>query len=60
MRATCWMGKKDVRVEHVPDPQILNQRDAIVKITSTVNLRFRFAPLQRLYPNHGNRRYPWP
>jgi threonine dehydrogenase-like Zn-dependent dehydrogenase len=29
------MGKKDVRVERVPDPQILNPRDAIVKVTST-------------------------
>jgi threonine dehydrogenase-like Zn-dependent dehydrogenase len=29
------MGKKDVRVQTVPDPQILNARDAIVKITST-------------------------
>lgn len=35
MRANCWMGTKDVRVQNVPDPQILNQRDAIVKITST-------------------------
>jgi threonine dehydrogenase-like Zn-dependent dehydrogenase len=35
MRATCWMGKKDVRVEQVPDPQILNEQDAIVRITST-------------------------
>ena len=35
MRATCWMGKEDVRVETVPDPKILNQRDVIVKITST-------------------------
>ncbi|MBV8865931.1 MAG: glutathione-dependent formaldehyde dehydrogenase [Acidobacteriaceae bacterium] len=35
MRANCWMGKKDVRVQEVPDPKILNQRDAIVKITST-------------------------
>ncbi|HEX8845589.1 MAG TPA: zinc-dependent alcohol dehydrogenase [Pyrinomonadaceae bacterium] len=35
MRATCWYGKKDVRVEQVPDPKILNRRDAIVKITST-------------------------
>jgi threonine dehydrogenase-like Zn-dependent dehydrogenase len=35
MRATCWYGKKDMRVEQVPDPKILNQRDAIVKITST-------------------------
>ena len=35
MRATAWYGKHDVRVEEVPDPQILNQRDAIVRITST-------------------------
>jgi threonine dehydrogenase-like Zn-dependent dehydrogenase len=35
MRANCWHGKGDVRVEQVPDPKILNQRDAIVKITST-------------------------
>ncbi|MBV9081356.1 MAG: glutathione-dependent formaldehyde dehydrogenase [Acidobacteriaceae bacterium] len=35
MRANCWIGKRDVRVESVPDPKILNQRDAIVKITST-------------------------
>jgi threonine dehydrogenase-like Zn-dependent dehydrogenase len=35
MRANVWHGKKDVRVDNVPDPQILNPRDAIVKITST-------------------------
>ena len=35
MRATLWMGKKDVRVEHVPDPTILDPGDAIVKISST-------------------------
>jgi threonine dehydrogenase-like Zn-dependent dehydrogenase len=35
MRALCWFGKNDVRVETVPDPEILNPRDAIVKITST-------------------------
>lgn len=35
MKALCWMGKKDVRVQNVPDPTILDQRDAIVKITST-------------------------
>lgn len=35
MRATCWMGKQKVSVEHVPDPSILNDRDAIVKVTST-------------------------
>jgi threonine dehydrogenase-like Zn-dependent dehydrogenase len=29
------MGKQKVSVEHVPDPQILNARDAIVKVTAT-------------------------
>jgi threonine dehydrogenase-like Zn-dependent dehydrogenase len=35
MRATCWMGKQKVSVEQVPDPQILNARDAIVRVTAT-------------------------
>ncbi|HEY0320125.1 MAG TPA: zinc-dependent alcohol dehydrogenase [Pyrinomonadaceae bacterium] len=35
MRANCWYGTTDVRVEQVPDPKILNRRDAIVKISST-------------------------
>ena len=35
MRATRWLGKKDVRVEQVPDPSILDPGDAIVKVSST-------------------------
>src|SRR5437588_7961726 len=35
MRANCWIGKENVSVETVPDPKILSQSDAIVKITST-------------------------
>jgi len=35
MKAVCWRGRGDVRVETVPDPKILNPRDAVVKITST-------------------------
>src|SRR5215213_2141739 len=35
MRATCWMGRNTVEVRDVPDPVILNQRDAIIKITAT-------------------------
>lgn len=35
MRALCWYGKEDVRVETVPDPKIINPRDAIIKISST-------------------------
>ena len=35
MKAACWHGTRNVRVEDVPDPQILNARDAIVRITRT-------------------------
>ena len=35
MRATVWEGKKKVSVKEVPDPTILNTRDAIIKVTST-------------------------
>jgi len=35
MRAVCWFGPNDVRVENVPDPQIVNPHDAVVKITTT-------------------------
>jgi len=35
MRAIVWSGRNTVQVEHVPDPTILNDRDAIVRVTST-------------------------
>ena len=35
MRALTWHGKHDVRVDTVDDPEILNPRDAIIKVTST-------------------------
>src|SRR4051794_11545291 len=35
MKATCWMDKNKVEVREVPDPRIVNSRDAIIKITST-------------------------
>lgn len=35
MKALCWHGAKDVRVEDVPDPRILAPKDAIVEVTST-------------------------
>src|SRR3954466_2534319 len=35
MRANVWSGRNTVQVENVPDPRILNDRDAIVQITST-------------------------
>src|SRR5579884_779747 len=35
MKALCWWGKEDVRVENVPDPGIINPHDAIVRVTRT-------------------------
>ncbi|MEN3359255.1 MAG: hypothetical protein V7637_3237, partial [Mycobacteriales bacterium] len=35
MRANVWAGRNKVEVRDVPDPTILNSRDAIVRVTST-------------------------
>ena len=35
MKALCWYGRESVSVENVPDPKILNPRDAVIKITRT-------------------------
>ncbi|WP_336343080.1 zinc-dependent alcohol dehydrogenase [Halalkalicoccus ordinarius] len=35
MRALTWHGEKDVRVEEVPDPEIVNPTDAIIEVTAT-------------------------
>ena len=33
MKAVCWYGRHDMRVENVDDPKILNPRDCIIKVT---------------------------
>lgn len=35
MKANCWMDKHHLAVDEVPDPEIINPRDAIVRVTST-------------------------
>src|ERR1700709_2469494 len=35
MKALCWHGKSDVRIDNVPDPKILDPRDAIIRVTTT-------------------------
>lgn len=35
MKAVCWQGITKVGVENVPDPSIINPRDAIIRVTST-------------------------
>ena len=49
MRALCWHGKGDVRVDTVPDPTIQHPRDAIIKITAG-DLRLRPPSPRRIHP----------
>ena len=35
MRANCWMGINSLEVRDVPDPTILTDRDAVIKVSST-------------------------
>ena len=35
MKANCWYGKGDVQIVDVSEPEILNSRDAVIKVTST-------------------------
>ena len=35
MKANCWFGRRDVQVVDVPEPEILNSHDAILKVSST-------------------------
>jgi len=35
MKALCWHGKGDVRIDNVPDPKIEHPRDAIIRITAS-------------------------
>ena len=35
MKAVCWMGKEKMQVHDVPEPKILNPRDAIIRVTTT-------------------------
>jgi len=35
MKAICWHGTNDVRVDNVPDPVIADPGDAIIRVTST-------------------------
>ena len=35
MKAVCWQGIHEVGVEQVPDPHIINPRDAVIKVTSS-------------------------
>lgn len=44
MRPVTWQGKRDVRVDTVPDPKIEDPTDVVVRITSTHRLPLEAAP----------------
>ena len=48
MKALCWTGPNSVEVQDVPDPTILNARDAIVQGHLDRDLRLGPAPARRL------------
>src|SRR3954453_17110778 len=66
MKAVTWCGTRKVSVDNVPDPTILNPRDAIVKITSTcicgsdLHLYDGYIPTMQLgvRPSTGARLHP--
>jgi threonine dehydrogenase-like Zn-dependent dehydrogenase len=37
MKALTWHGRRDVRVDEVPDPEIKEPTDAIIRVTTTAN-----------------------
>ena len=60
MRALCWHGKKDIRCDTVPDPQIEAAARRDHQGHELRDLRLRPAPLRRLHARHGVRRHHGP
>ena len=60
MRALTWHGRHDVRVETVPDPEIVNPRDAILRVTSTAICGSDLHLYDGYIPTHARRRHPRP
>src|SRR5215212_11808083 len=50
MQANTWQGKNKLEVQNVPDPRILDSRDAIVRITSSAICGSDLHLLQGLVP----------
>ena len=56
MKATVMYGAGDVRVEHVPEPRIIQPTDAIVRVTHACICGSDLWPYQQMEPNGGGRR----
>ena len=59
MKALCWHGKSDVRVDTVPDPKIEDPRRHCADHFH-MHLRLRPASLQRIHADDGGWRCAWP
>ena len=60
MKALCWHGTGDVRVDTVPDPKIEDPRDIVIKITSTAICGSDLHLVRWLSAHHGKGRRPGP
>ena len=60
MRAVTWHGRHDVRVDTVPDPEIVNPRDCDHQDHLDRDLRLGPPPLRRLHPGDARGRHPRP
>jgi Alcohol dehydrogenase GroES-associated len=56
MRALCWHGKGDVRVDTVPDPKIQHPRDAIISLSQDYEPTNHYAP--HLCVSHSHAKPP--
>ena len=57
MKALCWHGKNDIRYDTVPDPEIEDSRDAIIKMTIVRDMWLGPASVQWLRPRDDERRH---
>ena len=60
MKALTFHGKRDVRVDTVPDPTIEQPTDVVIRVTSTRAVRLGPAPLRGARPVHRRGRHPRP
>ena len=60
MRALTWHGTHDVRVETMPDPGIVNPRDAVIEVTSTAICGSDLHLYDGVIPGMHGRRHPRP
>ena len=51
MKAVTWHGKREVRVDTVPDPEVQEPTDAIIEVTSTTSVDPTFTSTKLSVPS---------